>query len=127
LQDELRKAIMAQIIDQNQEYMFPPEGLSISNPKKYFSTEEKRSLSFTHLNNNDLRSAVIEAFDLPRNDSYVYHAIASVTLSQVQEAINAGTSHGLCNWYLDSENKLVCLSQFSKSNIKLTISAWPST
>ncbi|KAF1811588.1 hypothetical protein P152DRAFT_60687 [Eremomyces bilateralis CBS 781.70] len=50
---------------------------------------------------NDLRSAIIKAFGLPADDSYVYHAVASVTLAQVQSAINAGRQHGLHAWYIE--------------------------
>lgn len=59
----------------------------------------------SHLLRNDLRSAIITAFKLPKSDEYVYHATASVTLSQAQSAINAGPSHGLHDWYLDRESK----------------------
>lgn len=56
---------------------------------------------------DDLRSSIIATFNLPYNDSYVYHAIASVTLSQVQEAINHGGKAGLHAWYMDDEGKPV--------------------
>lgn len=57
--------------------------------------------------NDDLKSSIISTFNLPHNDSYVYHATASVTLSQVQEAINHGSKDGLHAWYLDDEGKAV--------------------
>ena len=59
----------------------------------------------SHLLQNDLRSALTTAFRLPDGDDYVYHATASVTLAQVQSAINAGPFHGLHDWYLDAESK----------------------
>ncbi|KAL8711479.1 MAG: hypothetical protein Q9220_004137 [cf. Caloplaca sp. 1 TL-2023] len=49
--------------------------------------------------NHDLRSSIITAFDLAKSDNYVYHAIASVTLAQVQEAVEHGGEHGLHAWY----------------------------
>lgn len=55
----------------------------------------------------DLRSSIISTFNLPHNDSYVYHATASVTLLQAQQAINHGEKAGLHAWYLDSEGKPV--------------------
>ena len=56
---------------------------------------------------DDLKSSIISTFNLPQSDSYIYHAIASVTLSQVQEAINHGGKAGLHAWYLDDEGKPV--------------------
>ena len=56
---------------------------------------------------DDLRSSIISVFNLPHNDSHVYHAVASVTLSQVQEAIKHGGQAGLHTWYLDDEGKAV--------------------
>ena len=57
--------------------------------------------------NNQFRASIISTFELPDNDSYVYHAIASVTLAQVQEAINHGGESGLHAWYLDDSGKPV--------------------
>ena len=51
--------------------------------------------------NDDLRSSILSTFDLPQKDDYVYHAIASVTLAQVQKAIEHGGKNGLHAWYLD--------------------------
>ena len=50
-----------------------------------------------------LRASIIGSFGLPKDDSYIYHAIASVTLNQVQVAIDAGRRNGLLDWYLDKE------------------------
>ncbi|KAI4088325.1 MAG: hypothetical protein LQ339_008722 [Xanthoria mediterranea] len=54
---------------------------------------------------NDLQSSIIAAFNLAQSDSYVYHAVASVTLAQVQEAIQHGGEHGLHAWYPDEAGK----------------------
>lgn len=56
---------------------------------------------------NGLRSSIIAAFDLPLSDHYVYHAIASVTLADVQQAIAGGNQHGLHAWYIDEDTKAV--------------------
>ena len=56
---------------------------------------------------NDLRTSIIRAFNLSERDSYVYHATASVTLSQVQDAISSGSANGLHAWYLDDAGKTV--------------------
>ncbi|KAL8911666.1 MAG: hypothetical protein Q9171_003193 [Xanthocarpia ochracea] len=54
---------------------------------------------------NGLRSSIIAAFSLGQSDNYVYHAVASVTLAQVQEAIEHGSDHGLHAWYFDEAGK----------------------
>lgn len=59
--------------------------------------------------NNGIRSSILKTFNLAEIDSYVYHAIASVTLAQVQEAVDHGGEHGLHAWYLDGNGKPVYL------------------
>ena len=92
-------------------------------PEKYFQDWSSERLP----QDNDLRASLTESFGLPRNDKYVYHAIASVTLSQVQEAISIGSEHGLHAWYLDEHGQpveylLFSLRQSSKgSHILATI------
>jgi hypothetical protein len=49
------------------------------------------------------------AFGLKNKDHYVYHAIASVTLEQVQSAIKVGSRNGMHAWYRDEEGKQVSL------------------
>ena len=56
---------------------------------------------------NDLRGAIIKAFGLKEDDIYVYHAIASVTLAQVQQVINLGDQNGLHAWYKDQNGEQV--------------------
>lgn len=56
---------------------------------------------------DDLRGSLTKAFNLPPKDSYVYRAIAEVTLDQVQHAIGFGGQHGLHGWYVDDEDKPV--------------------
>ena len=58
----------------------------------------------------DFRNSIIKTFSLPQSDTYVYHAIASVTLSQVQEAIDHGGEAGLHAWYRDESGNTVCSS-----------------
>lgn len=53
--------------------------------------------------NDDLKTSVTKAFRLSENDSYVYHAIISTTLAQVQEAVQAGARNGLHAWYTDAD------------------------
>lgn len=57
--------------------------------------------------NNDLRTAIVKAFRLKQTDDYVYHAIASVTLLQVQVAIDHGDLNGMHAWYRDGNGQQV--------------------
>ncbi|MCJ1444507.1 MAG: hypothetical protein MMC23_005009 [Stictis urceolatum] len=58
-----------------------------------------RSLDFLD-ENNDLQAAIGNAFDLPFDDKWTYHANTAVTLPQVQSAINAGGVNNLHAWYV---------------------------
>ena len=95
--------------EETREYEIPIGGTRISNPRNYFSLDEQRRQSLESLMCGDLRSAMMKGFGLAANDSYVYHAIASVTLAQVQDAIEAGRANGLCDWYQDADGHQVCL------------------
>ncbi|KAB8342776.1 hypothetical protein FH972_022374 [Carpinus fangiana] len=75
-------------------------------PKKFILEWEKDSGAIVKpLGDNDLETSIKKAFALKWSDSYVYHATASVTLHQVQIAINAGDKHGMHAWYVDDEGK----------------------
>jgi hypothetical protein len=50
---------------------------------------------------NDLKKCILRSFKLKQDDDYEYHAIATVTLNQVQSAINAGGRNGMHAWYRD--------------------------
>lgn len=56
---------------------------------------------------NNLRSAIVQAFGLREDDNYVYHATASVTLAQVQTAIDHGDANGMHAWYRDEAGNQV--------------------
>ncbi|KAL8685986.1 MAG: hypothetical protein Q9218_007422 [Villophora microphyllina] len=60
--------------------------------------------------NNDLRTSIISAFNLAQSDNYVYHAIASVTLAQVQEAVNHGAENGMHAWYPDESGSYTAIA-----------------
>lgn len=74
-------------------------------PNTFFKTYESGKLSIPEAETNDLRSSICQSFDIPDSDTYVYHAIASVNLHQVQQAISAGSQHGLHAWYRDQDSK----------------------
>ena len=56
---------------------------------------------------DDLRSSILTTFNLPQSDKYIYHAMASVTLAQAQQAIEHGGKNGLHAWYRDENAQLV--------------------
>jgi hypothetical protein len=58
-------------------------------------------------NDNDFRTSIIHAFGLKDTDDYVYHAIASVTLAQVQQVVSRAEDGMLHAWYRDSEGQQV--------------------
>ena len=80
-------------------------GSSTFNPDELFTQWSSRPCPLPR--NNDLRSSIIRTFSLPENDDYTYHAIASVTLAQVQEAIYHGREAGLHAWYRDEDGRVV--------------------
>ncbi|KAI0540337.1 hypothetical protein GGR58DRAFT_141808 [Xylaria digitata] len=75
------------------------EGSPSWNPDSYLADTELHTRAEAHLANNDLKSAIMTSFSLRASDAYVYHAIVSVTLPQVQHVVSLGGAHGLHNWY----------------------------
>ncbi|KAL1870021.1 hypothetical protein VTK73DRAFT_2830 [Phialemonium thermophilum] len=67
--------------------------------------EKAREEALVHLQKNDFRQAITTWFKLPLSDNYVYHAITSTQLAQVQEVIDHGRANGLHDWYRDEDNK----------------------
>jgi hypothetical protein len=83
------------------------EGSGEFDPAAFFKSWKESSTP----QNNDLRTAINKAFNLRPEDDYVYHANASVTLTQVQVAIDHGDVNGLHAWYKDQEGQQVQLSR----------------
>lgn len=81
------------------------EGSSNFDPEAYF----KSWPSSPGTQNDDLETLIKQTFGLSASDSYVYHAVASVTLGEVQRAIGHGGQLGLHAWYLDEQGKQVLL------------------
>ncbi|KAL8350939.1 hypothetical protein RB601_000888 [Gaeumannomyces tritici] len=48
---------------------------------------------------NDLRGAIRSWFDIPERDGYVYHALMSVRLDEVQRAVDVAAQKGSPPWY----------------------------
>lgn len=74
-------------------------GNSTFDPDQFFTKWAAGEFSPPSTDTHDLRTSIIHAFGLPPSDSYVYRAVASVTLHHVQQAISAGAQHGLHAWY----------------------------
>ncbi|KAL8658708.1 MAG: hypothetical protein Q9226_000822 [Calogaya cf. arnoldii] len=95
-------------------------------PDAFFESWAKNSTTLLPQENN-LRSSIITAFNLAHSDSYVYHAVASVTLAQVQEAIQYGGQHGLHAWYPDEAGKSSELPPPTAADIAVYTSIFAST
>ncbi|KAL8831465.1 MAG: hypothetical protein Q9170_005280 [Blastenia crenularia] len=95
-------------------------------PDAFFESWENESKSLLP-QNNDLRSSIITSFNLAQSDNYVYHAVASVTLAQVQEATEHGGEHGLHAWYPDSTGKAPELPPPSLADIDAYTAVFAST
>jgi hypothetical protein len=59
------------------------------------------------LQKNDLYNASRVIFDLPEVDRYVYHAMVSVKLAQVQHIVELGDDEGLHDWYHNDDGTSV--------------------
>lgn len=81
---------------------------------KQWAQPDSTSHPRAHLDHDDLETSIKQSFALPENDSYVYHAVASVTLHQVQQAIQAGNKNGMHAWYLEDNGdqaRPLCLTR----------------
>ncbi|KAI4159580.1 MAG: hypothetical protein LQ342_006490 [Letrouitia transgressa] len=92
---------------------------------EFFERWVKESESL--LPKDDFRSSIIAAFNLAQSDSYVYHAIASVSLARVQEAIDKREKNGLHAWYLDNTDNPSNSPPPSASDIAAYTSVFAST
>ncbi|KAK7974070.1 hypothetical protein PG989_015918 [Apiospora arundinis] len=70
-------------------------------PVTYLADAERHERAAAFLAKDDFASAIAVSFNLPPRDAYVYHAIVSVTLAQVQHVIGMGAANGLHTWYRD--------------------------
>lgn len=84
-------------------------GSSGFHPDAFFEVWDKEARSLLP-QDNDLRYSIITAFNLAQSDNYVYHATASVTLAQVQKAIEHGGDHNFHNWYPEDSGQASAVS-----------------
>jgi hypothetical protein len=75
------------------------EGSPKWNPETHVGDKALQARTAELLSSNDLAAAIIESFSLSKRDAYVYHAIVSVTLAQVQHVITLGGANSLHAWY----------------------------
>lgn len=69
-----------------------------------------REEALDHLRKDGFRDAITSWFKLPTGDKYVYHAITSVLLAQVQDFVDKGRANGLHDWYRNEAGEVVSLS-----------------
>ncbi|KAK4453404.1 hypothetical protein QBC34DRAFT_395530 [Podospora aff. communis PSN243] len=74
------------------------------NPNIAITDEETLEKAMHALEDNDIDTAIRTYFHIPKADSYVYHAIASITLAQVQAMVRLGDKNDLHNWYDNCRN-----------------------
>ncbi|KAB5560043.1 hypothetical protein GE09DRAFT_1115430 [Coniochaeta sp. 2T2.1] len=84
-----------------------------------------RGEALAHLEKDEFRDAISSWFKLPKADRYVYHAITSVLLSQVQDVVNRGRANGLHDWYRNETGEP--LPPPSQPDIEAYISLFLST
>ncbi|KAK6952110.1 hypothetical protein Daesc_006641 [Daldinia eschscholtzii] len=79
------------------------EGASSWNPTTYVADTALHERVEALLTSDDFQSAIIASFSLPhpRRDSYVYHAIVSVTLAEVQHIVSLGRQNAFHAWYFE--------------------------
>ncbi|KAI1648220.1 uncharacterized protein F4817DRAFT_335326 [Daldinia loculata] len=79
------------------------EGVPSWNPTTYIADAALHERAEAFLASDDFQSAVIASFALPhpRRDSYVYHAIVSVTLAEVQHIVSLGRQNAFHAWYFE--------------------------
>ena len=83
-------------------------------PDKFFDAWAKEEITPPY--DNDFRKFIIRSFGLKLSDSFVYRAVAEVTLLQAQTYLEYGGMGRLHEWYKDEGGKQVYIfSVFSMS------------
>lgn len=76
-------------------------------PDERVHDTQAREEALAHLQKDEFADAISSWFKLPKNDKYVYHAITSVLLPQVQEIVSRGGANGLHAWYRNEAGEVV--------------------
>lgn len=89
------------------------EGAPSWNPTTYIADTTLHERAEALLASDNLQSAIAVSFSLPppRRDPYVYHAIVSVTLPEVQHVVSLGRQNGLHSWYFAPTSALTSTSE----------------
>ena len=90
-------------------------GAKAFDPEALVQDEVKLKIALLYLEKDDIGSAIINYFSLPGDDDYVYHAIASVKLAQVQQAVQQGHQFHLNDWYKDDNQVEVVGQTFQRA------------
>ena len=72
-------------------------------PDEIIANQDKHQKAREHLAQNNLYEASRALLGFPAQDSYVYHATASVKLAEVQKVVNFGGVNGLHAWYRNED------------------------
>jgi hypothetical protein len=75
------------------------EGNPSFTPADIIQDIERQKQTLAYLEKNDLLRAATCLFGLPEKDTYVYHAMTSVRLAEVQHIVGLGGVNGLHDWY----------------------------
>jgi hypothetical protein len=81
------------------------QGSTTFDPDKFFDAWANEEITPPY--DNDFRKFIIRSFGLKLSDSFVYRAVAEVTLLQAQTYLEFGGQNGLHGWYRDSEGNEV--------------------
>ncbi|KAK8073751.1 hypothetical protein PG994_004650 [Apiospora phragmitis] len=82
-------------------FRYCEDSKSAWDPVAYIADTVLHERAAAFLDKDEFASAIAVSFNLPPRDAYVYHAIVSVTLAQVQHVIGMGGANGLHTWYRD--------------------------
>ncbi|CEJ93549.1 hypothetical protein VHEMI09129 [[Torrubiella] hemipterigena] len=81
-------------------------GSKTFNPTDIADTAQQQAIQ-KRLFQNDLLNASRALFNIPEDDTYVYHAMASVNLRQVQHVVSLGGANGLHAWYRSDDGSVI--------------------
>lgn len=88
------------------------------NPSALTTDPELRTLTVALLEHDDFAGAIRTAFGIPAKDAYVYHAITSVTLPQVQHVVSLGGANGLHAWYASLDDARTSLAPPPRQDVE---------
>lgn len=76
-------------------------------PLELIEDPQRQQDALAQLAKDDLQGASRVLLSLPENDAYVYHAMTSVKLAEVQRITSLGGINGLHAWYRNEDGSSV--------------------